>query len=368
MQVWKNSLRKYELYKIDKRNKKVLFSSNEYGHKLLNFDKTNNSIEINGKTYFLTEENKEILNRKLLNFEQEDKCRNLSNSAKFKNYTIYYKMKNKEQYQFVCKLDDKSMIRIYNTSLKNFLVCFDVGSLMFDRDVCSGNIKEDFMPLYKSALKNGDAYVVHLIDYLSGTATNEGVEFLNEYEGNDYLFVDRNFYDTEDIPDIRNVKLNRFGSMFGWRISYELECKINEKYYKMKFFPSKTESVLWANCLQGTIEISQKLLEKIKVLTGETDENIRTRKLMQLGKFFYENKSKWTDEQEQKIASDLSKVSLKDLQRLPKHWLDKIDNVRLYDWLKYSGLQGDKEASDYVENVIKNRKGSAKNEKVNKQN
>ena len=358
MQFWKNSLRKYELYKIDKRNKKVLFSSNEYGHKLINFDKTNNSIEINGKTYFLTEENKEILNRKLFNFEQEDKCRNLSNSAKFNNYTIYYKMKNKEQYQFVCKLDDESMIRIYNTSLKNFLVCFDVGSLMFDRDVCSGNIKEDFMPLYKSALKNGDAYVVHLIDYLSGTATKEGVEFLNEYEGNDYFFVDRNVYGTEDITDIRNVKLNRFGSMFGWRISYELECKIDGKYYKMEYFPSNVESALWVNSPQGKIEISKKLLDKIKVLTGQTEENIKTLKLLQVNTFLYGDNdgiSKRSIEQQNKGFNDLSKVSIKDIKALPSHWQAKLSTPLLYDWLKCAGYSGDKKANEFVENLVKGR-------------
>ena len=73
-------------------------------------------------------------------------------------------------------------------------------------------------------------------------------------------------------------------------------------------------------------------------------------------------------EQKQKVFDDFSKVSLLDLQSLPKCWLDRIDDARLYDWLKCSGLQGYKDASDYVENIIKNRKERAKNEKVNKQN
>ena len=192
---------------------------------------------------------------------------------------------------------------------------------------------------------------------------------MNTLINGDYLLVDREVYGTEDITDIKNVKLNRRGSMFGWRIHYELECKIENRYYKMKYFPSNLENVLHASCPQVKIKISDNLLEKIKVLTGETDENIRTRKLMQLGNFLYEIKKNLSDEQIQKIALDFSNVSVKDLQRLPKCWLDKIDDARLSDWLKYSGLQGDKEASDYVESVIKIRKERAKeNEKVNKQN
>ena len=50
---------------------------------------------------------------------------------------------------------------------------------------------------------------------------------------------------------------------------------------------------------------------------------------MQLGNFLYEIKSKWTEEKQQKIFSDFSKVSLKDLQSLPKHWLNKIDEVKI---------------------------------------
>jgi hypothetical protein len=136
----------------------------------------------------------------------------------------------------------------------------------------------------------------------------------------------------------------------------------------MKYFPSNIEKVLHANCPQVKIKISDNLLEKIKCLTGETENNIRTRKFMQLGNFLYETKKNLSDEQMQKVFADFSNVSLKDLQSLPKCWLDRIDDARLSDWLKCSGLQGDKEASNYVENIIKNRKERAKNEKVNKQN
>ena len=359
MKVWKNSLKKFELYKIDRKNNKVLFSSNEYGQKLINFDKANNSIETNGKTYFLSKENEEILTKKLLDFDEADNCRNLSNCAKFNNYTIYYTKINKEKYQFVCKLNDDSMIRIYNTSLKTFLTCFDVGSLMFDSNVCSGNIKEDFMPLYKSALKNGDLYVVYLIDYLDGTATKEAVNYINEYQGSDYIFVDREVYGIEDITDIRKIVLNRCGSMFGFRIYYELECKIDGKYYKMKYFPSNVESALWSNSPQGKIEISKELLDKIKVLTGQTEENIKTLKLLQVNTFLYSDKdgiSKRSIEQQNKVFNDLSKVSLEDIKALPKHWQAKLSTPLLYDWLKCAGYSGDRKANEFVENLLKNRK------------
>jgi hypothetical protein len=147
--------------------------------------------------------------------------------------------------------------------------------------------------------------------------------------------------------------------MFGWRISYELDCKIDGKYYKMKYFPSNVESILFANCPQCKIEISKELLDKIKVLTGQTEENIKTLKLLQVNTFLYGDNdgiSKRSIEQQDKVFNDLAKVSIEDIKALPKHWQAKLSTPLLHDWLRCAGYSGDRKANEFVENLVKNRK------------
>jgi hypothetical protein len=99
------------------------------------------------------------------------------------------------------------------------------------------------------------------------------------------------------------------------------------------------------------------MLNKIKVLTGETEENIKTRSLLQLGNFLYcHDISKLKIEQQNKVFNDLSKVSFEDLKSLPLHWLKKLTKPGLYDWLQCAGYSGDTEANEFVENLLKNRK------------
>ena len=365
MQVWKNSLKKYKIGAYNHNERKYYLSlqiNSLDRHYSFSYKTDEDVFKVKGQEYALTEENRKILLNKIAEFKNE-----WSNA--FQDYEnilvngcsdIYIKKLNKTRYH-VFWLEDEKLISFKGhmlVFLAEFLARFykwysyttkkeDIHKEIYDKVIA------DFLPLK-------DQYVIKLAKYITNNANKEDVDYINEYENGDYLFVDREVYGIEDITDIRNVKLNRFGSMFGWRISYELECKIENRYYKMKYFPSNIEKVLHANCPQVKIKISDNLLDKIKGLTGETDENRRTRRLMQLGNFLYETKKYLSNEQMQKVFTDFSKVSLQDLQSLPKRWLDRIDDARLYDWLKCSGLQGDKDVSDYVEDIIKNRKGNVK--------
>ena len=358
MYVWKNSLKKYKFYKI--QGGSFYFYN---GKDQIEFFPKENTIIKGGKSFLLSEDNAIVLlnnvNKSLAVLLDDETNTVVEN---FNNGKLIYKRTDKTKYCFMCANNDK--ITYYETSLEEFLKNFDVNT--FELLTKSTFSKQNFLAFYDSAIQNGDKYAVCLIDYLSNNVAKDDVAFINEYEGGDRLFVDREVYGIEDITDIKNIVLNRRGSMFGWRIYYDLDCKIDGKYYKMKYFANNVEKELWANCAKGKILISDELLKKIKILTGETQENIRTRKLMQLFNFLYEHKNKWTYENQQKIFSDFSKVSLNDLQSLPAHWLDKIDDARLYDWLKCSGLQDYKEVRDYVDGIINARKEKQANVKSRK--
>lgn len=373
MVIWKNSLKNYKIgvYKHGEHKYYLTSQINSLNrHYSFTYKTDEDVFKVKGQEYALTEENHKILLNKIEEFENE-----WSNA--FQDYenifvngcsNIYIKKLNKTRYH-VFWLEDEELI-----SFKGQMLIFLAQYLARFYKLYSYTTKKEdidkkvYVNVITDFLSLKDQYVTKLAKYITKQATKEDVEFINEYENGDYLFVDREVYGTQDIADIRKVKLNRQGSMFGWRIYYDLECKIENRYYKMKYFPSNIENVLHANCPQVKIKISDNLLDKIKGLTGETDENIRTRKLMQLENFLYETNKTLSNEQMQKVFADFSKVSLQDLQSLPKCWLDKIDDARLYDWLKCSGLQGYKDASDYVEDIIKNRKERSKNEKVNKEN
>jgi hypothetical protein len=316
---------------------------------------------VKGKEYALTEENRKILLDKIAEFENEwsNTFREYENVLVNGCSDIYIKKLNKIRYH-VFWLEDEELISFKGQMLiflAEFLARFyklysyitkkeDVGKKVYD------NIITDFLSLK-------DQYVIKLAKFITNQATKEDVDFINEYENADYFFVERDIYGIDDITDIKNIVLNRRGSMFGCSIYYDLECKIDGRYYKMKYFPSNVESALLATCLQGKIKISPELLEKIKVLTGQTEENIKTLKLLQVNTFLYGDNdgiSKRSIEQQNKVFNDLSKVSLEDIKALPKHWQAKLSTPLLYDWLKCAGYSGDTEANEFVENLLKIRK------------
>jgi hypothetical protein len=361
-------LKKYKVESFDEETNTWYFCKNIgsyiYYPSNFSFKDDDKTIEKDEKIYDLTEENYQILLDKIKEFKKEVEnaicVREGFHKAFVDGCENYYKKIDKTKYQIIAKKENVKICCNFKGELKVYL-----SELLGRFKYLSENGKkevsmEEFLkPLYDSFVEAKDKYAISLFKYLVGTATKKDVDFINEYENADYLFVDREVYGIEDITDIRNIVLNRRGSMFGCRIYYELECKIDGKYYKMKYFPSNVESALWANSPQGKIKISPKLLEKIKVLTGQTEENIKTLKLLQVNTFLYGDNdgiSKRSIEQQNKVFNDLSKVSIEDIKALPKHWQAKLSTPLLYDWLKCAGYSGDRKANEFVENLLKKRK------------
>ncbi|MBR2871651.1 MAG: hypothetical protein IKB98_09815 [Clostridia bacterium] len=360
MKVWKNSLKRYKVCFFNQESKRYYFSYYINTYNCLcefSFSTNDSFIVREGFRYILTEENRKILLDKIEKFCQElFKARMEYEKVKTDCVEIYVNKIDNKNYHVIRK--ESSFIYVFKGKIEDF---FSEYRLKFYKAYSHTTKSEDLEEkVYNKAivpfLSLKDEYVVRLAKFISNHATKEDVDFLNEYEGCDRLFVDREVYGVEDITDIKNVTLSRRGSMFGWRISYDLECEIDGKYYKMQYYPS---CWLKANCIKGEIEITDQLLDKIKALTGETENNIKTRKLMQLGNFLYcydGSISRYSLEKQNKVFSEMSMVSLEDLKSLPKHWLEKLSKAQLYDWLKSAGYSGDNEANEFVEALLKERK------------
>ena len=362
MTVWKNSLKKYKIGVYKHSEHKYYLSSQinslERGYSFT-YKTDEDVFRVKGKEYALTEGNRKILLDKIAEFENEwsNAFREYENVFVNGCSDIYIKKLNKTRYH-VFWLEDEDLISfkgpLYNFLVDYLLRFYKMYSHIAKREWLDKKVYENIATDFLSI---NDEYVIALVKYLTNQATKEDVEFLNEYEKNDRLFVDKKVYDIEDILDVKDIKLNRRGSMFGWRISYEFYGKINGTYHKLQYYPPSCDKpFLMANCAQGKIEITKRLLDKIKVLTGETVENIRTRNLMQLGNFLYcydSTLSRYSLEQQNKVFDQMSKVTLEDLKSLPLHWLKKISKAGLYDWLKCAGYSGDKNANEFVEKLLK---------------
>ena len=364
MQVWKNSLKKYKIGSYDhSEHKYYLYKDLAINRKYYSFTYTedqNNIIEdYDGKEYALSEENRKILLDKTEEFQNEfhKAYQGYEKITVFRCSDYYFKKINPQEYHVFLREDNS--VTYFKDSLEKILKdCYSrfCGIISFISKNDEDFQKQIYEDVINPFLASKDLYLALMIKYVSNIATKEDVDMLNALDDGNRFFVEKEVYGVEDITDIKNIVLNRVGSMFGCRIYYELECKIDGKYYKMKYFPSNVESALWANSPQGKIEISAELLEKIKVLTGQTEENIKTLKLLQVNTFLYSDNdgiSKRSIEQQNKVFNDLSKVSFEDIKALPKHWQAKLSKPLLYDWLKSAGYSGDTEANEFVENLSK---------------
>lgn len=347
---YKNSLKKYKVNCVIDGN--VYFSADAYGLRTVRFNDKDNTVEINGKVFTTTKENITYLKAKedafIKDLNSAKKQEDGFYKASFGDGAIYYKKLDKFNYQFI--VVDGLTIYNYQTTLRDFLNCFNAESFRYDFH--NQFNKEKLLPLYNLAMENKEEYIVRLIDFLSKDVKKEDVDFLNDYENNDILYIDKKVYGVEDIADIKDVMLFRHGSMFGYRISYKMKVKIGDKYYPVLYFPHSDNLKIKSS--EGQINLSEEMIGKIKVLTGETEENIKTRSLLQLGNFLYcHDISKLKIEQQNKVFNDLSKVSFEDIKALPLHWLEKLSKPQLYDWLQCAGYSGDKKANEFVENLLK---------------
>lgn len=362
MQVWKNSLKKYKIGSYDhSEHKYYLYKELDINRKYYSFTYTedqNNIIEdYDGKEYALTEENLKILLDKTEEFQNEfhKAYQEYEKITVFRWSDYYFKKINLQEYHVFLREDNS--VTYFKDSLEKILKdCYSrfCGIISFvsknDEDFQKQIYEEVINPF--SASK--DLYLALMIKYVSNIATKEDVDMLNALDDGNRFFVEKEVYGVEDITDIKNVTLSRRGSMCGYKISYKMEIQIKGKYYVVLYFPHTDN--LKINSYEGQIKLTNQLQDKIKVLTGETEENIRTRKLLQLGNFLYcydGSITRYSLEQQNKVFNDLAKVSLEDIKALPKHWQEKLSTPLLYDWLKCAGYSGDTEANEFVENLSK---------------
>jgi hypothetical protein len=365
MQVWKNSLKGYKIGSYDhSEHKYYLYKELAINRKYYSFTYTedqNNIIEdYDGKEYALTEENRKILLDKTEEFQNEfdNAYHKYEKITVFRSSDYYFKRINLQEYHVFLREDNS--VTYFKESLEKILKdCYSrfCGIVSFVSKNDEDFQKKIYEEVINPFLPSKDLYLALMIKYVSNIATKEDVDMLNALDDGNRFFVEKEVYGVEDITDIKNVTLSRRGSMFGYKISYKMEIQIKGKYYTVIYFPHTDN--LKIKSYEGQINLTKEMQDKIKVLTGETEENIRTRKLMQLGNFLYcydGGITRYSLEQQNKVFNDLSKVSLEDIKALPSHWQAKLSTPLLYDWLKCAGYSGDTEANEFVENLVKTKK------------
>ena len=363
MAIWKNSLKNYKLYKV--QNGTYYFAYNYENMRIYEIDLQSETINSNvdGKNYLLSEENLQYVKSQIKTF-YEKVAKAISkdggyNKAEFKAGYLYYKNTGKANYSFMCITKDCVYFN-YELPFKYFLENFDVDTFDFGNAGTYRNYLlekwKQFLPLLNSAKEANDEYLVSRLNYNANNFTKKDVDIINEFEGNDILFIDKEIYDVNDIAKIKEIKLGA-RSMFSTRTWYIFKIEIDGKDYTAIYYPEQPNKIR-VNNHKVYIKITNELVNKVRILLGETEENSKTRKLMQLGNYHYYHKKHWTAQQKSKIFSDLSKVSLNELKSLPKHWLDRIPDCEFYDWLQCTGLVENKEANCFVESIVKARQNS----------
>ena len=214
-------------------------------------------------------------------------------------------------------------------------------------------------PFYLSA-KEHDKYLSAEMDYFCGNVSKETVQTINTVRKTPVFFVEKAIYDIDDIAKIEDIERGRM-SFFNRATYYRLKVQIKDRLYQAEWWPTAQE--LRMNCYEQRIKISDALHERIEFLTGETNEQRKTRELLQLENYLYGYKdglSRLPIEKRNEIFEKMGQVSFEDLKSLPKHHLKKLSVAHLYDWLHCSGNTGNPEAVAFIEDLAKTRKENDK--------
>ena len=268
--------------------------------------------------------------------------------------TLYYKREHKDVYRFILE----NGVHVYHRKApaREFLHAFEFMLL----SLC--NLQEDEFvgeqsPLYVSAKKH-DEYLAAAMEYFVGKATKQTIAVLNRTQKSPIFFAEKEIYDEADVTEITDIQRGKV-TFFNRRAHYHFNVCIGGVFYEAAW--RQFEQELTMRCQGGTVKITERLHEKLKVLTGETSAQYKTRALLQLENYLYCSKdgiSKLPLEQRLKILNDLSQVRFDDLKALPTHHLARLTLAQLYDWLHCSGNMGNPDAIAFVENLAKLRKGN----------
>ena len=268
--------------------------------------------------------------------------------------TLYYKHEQRERYHFL--LENGAHVYCRKVSAREFLHAFKPMFL----SVCM--LREDEFvggksPLYVSAVQH-DEYLAAEMEYFVGKATKQTIAVLNRTQKSPIFFAEKEIYDEADVTEITDIQRGKV-TFFNRRAHYHFNVCIGGVFYEAAW--RQFEQELTMRCQGGTVKITERLHEKLKVLTGETSAQYKTRALLQLENYLYCSKdgiSKLPLEQRLKILNDLSQVRFDDLKALPTHHLARLTLAQLYDWLHCSGNMGNPDAIAFVENLAKLRKGN----------
>ena len=305
-----------------------------------------------------TQENIDILLAKINEFNKE-----LENAkqeqdgfiaVRFTNNSVlYYKHIEKALYQFIL-VDDEFHGRTYNLKATPTQFLSKFCPLILSYGFGEQLAVED-SPFYRSA-KEHDKYLSAEIDYFCGKISEETIETINTVRKFPVFFAEKEIYDMDDISKIQDIERGRI-SFFNRATYYCLRVCVKGRFYKAEWRPTQKE--LRMNCYEKRVKISEALHERIAILTGETNEQRKTRALLQLENAPYscqDGLSYLPIEKRNEIFEKMGQVSFENLKALPKHYLKKLSAAQLYDWLHCSGNTGNPEAVAFVEDLVKIKK------------
>lgn len=267
---------------------------------------------------------------------------------------LYYKPLKGERYHFIFQDTENNYYNCVET-VAQFLKRFS-SILLRCSDVKQPEMLVDGYSSFYLSAKEQDGYLSAEIEYFCKRVTKDTVDRLNTVRETPVFFVGKQVYGEEDITEITDVKIGR-KTFFNPRAPYKMSACIGGRTHTVYWTPiSQTLAIC---CAQGEIAISSALHQRIKTLTGETEEQRKIRRLMQLDNYLYCNKhgiQKLPLEMQEKIFDALSQVSFQKLRLLPQHYLNRLTVAQLYDWMHCAGYSGDATVSAFVEELVKRRK------------
>ena len=192
---------------------------------------------------------------------------------------IGYKQLQAGNYHFiVIKKSNEEFTYLYQTyrTALSFLTEFDfVRWGMFRTDPAT--LKENALPLYLSAQACGDKFLEYEINYLTDTATQTELDYLNQndtFEKVDRFYLKKDIYDLEDI-EILNV----FSKIKRWVVGRLIECDviIDGKqltlYFKPPLNPKQYELTIHTRYKTLYYKITPRVIDKfIELFNSKKDE------------------------------------------------------------------------------------------------
>ena len=265
MKNWKNNMRGLRVCKIVGNQIYAHFASHkitfERGSKYFSF------IGKEGASWEFTNTNLALAENAVISvLESYEKAKNHENgfySIRRENATLYVCHKGKGEYQFIVEKD--GAVFHYQDRAEYFFDAFDFYALEItcgyeERRVA---LQDEGHYLYQEAIKNGDKYLACCIRNIGKRATKEDVLYLNEIDGKQRFFVDKEIYGKEDITLVG--KLKRLPkSFFSRSTRYGAAARYENREYPIVWYPSTPQKLLMGNAYVNiTDDLKEEILKNI---------------------------------------------------------------------------------------------------------